>query len=56
MKQIHDQLVVTPTANVNDSVAFTCKLFYIEVLLKKLGISRNEQAQCPETSKCYGLG
>lgn len=36
LKQIHDHSVVT----LNDSVAFICQWFYLEVLLKVVGISR----------------
>ena len=41
LQHIHDQFVVAPIDRDNGHVAFICKHFYIELLIKKIGIDPN---------------
>lgn len=40
LKQSHDQFTFTPIIKPGDKAKFICKRFHVEMLLKKLGISR----------------
>ena len=55
LKEIHDQFVATPKDKATGNVTFICKQFYVGILLKELGISKNEQTKCSETYKCHDL-
>ena len=55
LKEIHDQFVATPKDKATGNVTFICKQFFVEILLKELRISKNEQTKCTETYKCHDL-
>ena len=37
----------------NSNVVLICKQFYLEVLLKALGVSKNEQVKCTDICNFY---
>ena len=55
LKEIYDHFVVTPADKATANVAFICKRFYLEVHLKEVGISMNEQTKYTVTDKSHDL-
>ena len=53
MKHRHDQPVATLIYKANGNVPIICKRFHPELLLRGLGLGRNEQMKCTETYKCH---
>ena len=51
-KKNHDQFVVAPIDKVSGNVLFNFKRFYLVVILKELGISRNEKTKYIEIREC----
>ena len=42
LEKTHEQFVVAPIHKANGTVAFICKRFYIEVLMKEVGIDLDD--------------